>query len=155
MLLFRRGTDWQRPYFRSSFEEFNRMQREMDRLSEGLSRGIFRESFTGVFPLVNVTEDSNNYFIRAEIPGVKADEVDISITSDTISISGERKIPTEEEGAKYHRREREAGKFSRILSLPGQINTQKVEAKGIDGILTVILPKAEIAKPKQITVKTK
>jgi len=155
MLLFRRGTDWQRPYFRSPFEEFNRVQRELDRLSESLSRGILREDFSGVFPLVNVTEDSDNYFIRAEIPGVKADEVDISITSDTISISGERKIPTEEEGAKYHRREREAGKFSRILSLPGQINTQKVEAKGIDGILTVILPKAEIAKPKQITVKTK
>jgi HSP20 family protein len=131
------------------------MQREMDRLSEGLSRGFFREPFAGVFPLVNVTENSENYFIRAELPGVKADDIDISVTNNTISISGERMIATEEQGAKYHRREREAGKFIRIISLLGQVNTAKVEAKSVDGILTVVLPKAEIAKPKQIIVKTK
>ena len=155
MLLFRRGPDWQRPYLRSPFfEEFNRMQRELDRLSENLSRGLLREEFAGVFPLVNVTEDSKSYFIRAELPGIKADETVISVTSNSISISGERKISTEGGGAKYHRREREAGKFSRVLTLPGQIDTAKVEAKSIDGILTLVLPKADIAEPKQITVKT-
>jgi HSP20 family protein len=138
MLLFRRGTDWQRPYFRSPFfEEFNRMQRELDRLSESLSKGVLREEFAGVFPLVNVTEDSDSYFIRAELPVIKADEIDISVTSNTISISGERKIATEGEGARYHRRERESGNFSRILTLPGQINAAKVEA----------------AKPRKISVK--
>jgi len=155
MLLFRRGPDWQRPNFRSPFfEEFNRMQKELDRLSESLPRGVLRGEFAGVFPLVNVTEDGERYFIRAELPGIKADEIDISVTSNSISISGERKIATEGEGAKYHRREREAGKFSRVLTLPGQINTAKVEAKSTDGILTVVLPKADIAKPKQIIVKT-
>ena len=155
MLLFRRGPDWQRPYFRSSFvEEFNRMQRELERLSENLSKGLLREEFAGVFPLVNVTEDSESYFIRAELPGIKADEIDISVTSNNISISGERKISTDVGAAKYNRREREAGKFSRVLTLPGQINTAKVEAKSVDGILTLVLPKADIAKPKQITVKT-
>jgi HSP20 family protein len=130
------------------------MQRELDRLSESLSRGVLREEFAGVFPLVNVTEDSESYFIRAETPGIKADETDISVTSNSISISGERKIVVEGEGAKYHRRERESGKFSRVLTLQGQINTAKVEAKSINGILVVVLPKADIAKPKQITVKT-
>jgi len=154
MLLFRRGPDWQRSYFRSPFfEEFNRMQRELDRLSDSFSRGVLREEFAGVFPLVNVMEDGERYFIRAELPGIKADEIDISVTSNSISISGERKIAIEGEGAKYHRRERESGKFSRVLTLPGQINTAKVEAKSIDGILNVVLPKADIGKPKQITVK--
>ena len=155
MLLFRRGPDWQRPYFRGPFfEEFNRMQRELDRLSESISRGLLREEFAGVFPPVNVTEDGENYFIRAELPGIKADEIDISVVSNSIAISGERKIVTEGEGARYHRKEREAGKFSRVLTLPGHINTAKVEAKSIDGILTVVLPKADIAKPKQINVET-
>ena len=155
MLLIRRDSDWRRPFFRSPFDELNRMQRDMDRLSEVFSRGSFREPGAGVFPLINLTENSDNYFIRAELPGMKADEIDISITSDSVSISGERKIVTEKEGAKYHRREREAGKFSRIFSLPGPLNTEKVEAKSVNGVLTVVLPKSEIAKPKQITVKTK
>ena len=93
--------------------------------------------------------------LRAELPGMKADEIDISVTHATLSLSGERKIPKESEDAKYHRKEREAGKFNRIVTLPGQINTQKVDAKSVDGILTVILPKAEESKPKQITIKSK
>ncbi|MCG6536710.1 MAG: Hsp20/alpha crystallin family protein [Syntrophales bacterium LBB04] len=103
---------------------------------------------------MNVTEDKDRYYIRAELPGIKADELDISVTADTLSISGERKFPPEDENAKYHRREREAGRFSRIFTLPGQVNTEKVEAKCSEGILTVFLPKAEAAKPKQITVKS-
>ncbi len=69
-----------------------------------------------------------------------------------ISISGARKIAPEEEGTKYHRKEREAGKFSRAIGLPGDIDPNKVEAKLADGILTVVVSKAEAAKPKQITV---
>ena len=125
----------------------------MDALSEGLTRGLWRESSAGVFPLMNVTEDKEKYYIRAELPGVKADELDISVTGDTLSISGERKLPVEDEKARYHRREREAGRFSRILSLPAQVDTGKVEASCTDGVLTVILPRAEEAKPKQIAVK--
>ena len=79
--------------------------------------------------------------------------MDISVTADSLIISGERKIP-EEENVNYHRREREAGKFSRVITLPGQIDPDKVEAKCKNGILTVILPKAETAKTKQISVKT-
>ena len=103
---------------------------------------------------MNITEDKNKYYIRAELPGLKADELDISLTGDTLSISGERNLPVEEEKAQYHRREMEQGKFSRIVSLPSQVDTEKVEASCSDGILTVVLPKAEATKPKQITVKT-
>lgn len=129
------------------------MRREMDWLNSDLSRGLFAEPSAGVFPLMNVTEDGNSYYVRAELPGLKADELAISVTGDTLSISGERKLAAEDEKAQYHRREREAGTFSRIVSLPGQIDAGKVEARCADGVLTVILPKAESARPKQIAVK--
>ncbi|MEJ2024209.1 MAG: Hsp20/alpha crystallin family protein [Deltaproteobacteria bacterium] len=102
---------------------------------------------------MNVTEDNDNFFIRAELPGLKGDELNISVTGDTLSISGERTLTVEDEKARYHRREREAGTFSRIVSLPGQIDAGKVEARCADGVLTIVLPKAEEAKPKQIAVK--
>jgi HSP20 family protein len=108
----------------------------------------------GVFPLINLTEDKDSYYVRAELPGVKADELDIQVTGNNLSISGERKIAAEDEGAKYHRREREAGTFSRMVGLPGEVNTDKVEASLEDGILNVVVSKAEIAKPKQITVSS-
>jgi HSP20 family protein len=106
----------------------------------------------GVFPLINLTEDKDKYYVRAELPGVKGDELDIQVTSNNLTVSGERKIAEEKEGARYHRREREAGSFSRIIGLPGDINPDKVDAKLANGILTVTVAKAEAAKPKQITV---
>ena len=152
-MLLRRMTDRHTTDWTSPFEELERMRRQMAWLTGGLSRGLFREPAAGVFPLMNVTEDNDNYYVRAELPGLKADDLDISVTGNTISISGERKLPVEDEKAQYHRREREAGRFSRIVSLPGQMDTGKVEARCTDGVLTVVLPKAEAAKPKQITVK--
>lgn len=150
-MLIRRISNW--PNLRSSYDELDRMRWEMDKLFEGLTRGFYREPSAGVFPLVNMTESKDSFIIRAEIPGINSEDIDISVTHDSLSISGERKIPAEKEEAKYHRREREAGKFSRIVSLPGQVDTGKVEAKCVDGILTVTLPKSEAIKPKQITVK--
>jgi HSP20 family protein len=153
-MIWRRITGFPTWDLTSRFDELERMRRDMDRLSEGLARGISKEPMAGVFPLMNVSEDKDNYYVRAELPGLKANDLDISVTGDTLSISGERKIPAEDEKAQYHRREREAGKFSRIVSLPAQIDTGKVEARCSDGVLTVVLPRAEAAKPKQIAVKT-
>ena len=152
-MLLRRISDWPTRGFTNPFEELDRIRRQMDWLSSGLPRGFFGEPAAGVFPLMNVTEDKDNCYVRAELPGLKADELEISVTGDTLSISGERKLPVEDEKARYHRREREAGRFSRIVSLPTQVETDKVEARCTDGVLTVILPKAETAKPKQIAVK--
>jgi HSP20 family protein len=135
------------------FDELDQMRRDMDRLFQGLA-GSFREPAAGVFPLTNVTEDDHNYYVRAELPGMPANEIDISVTGDAVSISGERKISSEKKEAKYHRREREAGKFNRMIGLPGPVDTEKVEATCTDGVLTIVIPKAEAAKPKQITVKS-
>ena len=152
MAIFR-PVDWPaRPW--GGFDELDRLRKDMDRLFGGLTGWPAGETVAGVFPLTNVTEDDHNYYVRAELPGMAANEIDISVTGESISISGERQIRAEKKEAKYHRREREAGKFSRIISLPGQVDTEKVEASCIDGVLTIIVPKAEAAKPKQITVKS-
>ncbi len=145
------GPGWE--LTRNPFNELDKIKREMDALREGLSGGQWREAFAGVFPLMNVTEDKNNYYVRAELPGIPSNELDISVTGDTLSVSGEKVVSSEDENAKYHRRERDAGSFSRVISLPAQVDTDKVEAKSENGILTVTLPKAESTKPKQITVE--
>lgn len=152
-MLLRRLTGWPTWESRSPFEELERMRRELDRAFGDLSGRVFRAQTAGVFPLTNVTEDNVNYYVRAELPGIKADELDISVTADSLSVSGERKIAMESKNARYHRREREAGKFSRMISLPSQVDPEKVEARSANGVLTVVLPKAESAKPKQIAVK--
>jgi HSP20 family protein len=139
--------------FKSPFDEWAQMRRQMDRLFEDAMTPYQRPQ-AGVFPLINLTEDRNNYYVRAELPGVQAGELDIQATANNLAISGERKIASENQHARYHRREREAGKFSRMIGLPGEINPDKVEARLENGILTVVVAKAEVAKPKQITVKS-
>jgi HSP20 family protein len=138
---------------RSTFDELERMRNDMARLFDQATGRSLQATTAGVFPLVNLTEDKDNYFVRAELPGLKAEELNIAVTGNNLTISGERKISSEGDDVKYHRREREAGSFSRIIALPGDVEVDNVEAGLIDGILTVTVPKAEVAKPKQITVK--
>ena len=138
---------------RSPFEELERMRNRMDRLIDGFSRGSFDTSSAGVFPLINLAEDEENYYLYAELPGVKTDALDIEATADTVSIAGERQIPPEEEGAKYHRKEREAGRFSRIIQMPGDINPETVDATLVNGILSVTVPKLAAEKPKKIAIQ--
>lgn len=137
------------------FAELDRMRRQMDALSGMFYRGMpeQRAQSAGVFPLLNLTESQNNYYIRAELPGMKAEDLGIQIVDKTLTISGERKISEEGEKIRYHRRERDAGKFSRAISLPGDIDNSKIEARMQDGLLMVTVPKAEAAKPRQITIR--
>lgn len=137
------------------FAEMAQMRRQMDALSDLFLRGLSpaRDVSAGVFPLINITENKDNYYIRAELAGMRAGELDIQVTGRNLAISGERSIPSEGENVKYHRREREAGKFSRIINLPGEIDSERIEARMVDGLLTFVIPKAQGAKPRQITVK--
>ena len=148
-----RRINWPTFDLRNSLDELERLRRQIDLFGADFPSRIFRGGTAGVFPLMNMTEDKENFYVRAELPGIAGDALDISVTGDTLTISGERVMPTEDKNAKYHRRERDAGKFSRIVNLPSQINTTKVKANSKHGILTVTLPKAEETKPKQITVK--
>jgi len=152
-MIYRRLFDLPTWRVRSPLDELENMRRQMERLVGNLSGTTYQRAGAGVFPLINLSEGRESFYVRAELPGVTADDLDIQATANTISISGERKMPSEKAGAKYHRREREAGKFSRMIGLPSDIDANKVEASLINGILTVIVPKAESAKPRQITVK--
>ena len=138
--------------FRNMLEEVDRMRQTMDRWL-GDRENAFPTLRAGVFPLVNLTENKDSFFIRAELPGIEKEDLEILATANSVSISGERKIPAEEEGARYHRREREGGDFSRMITLGAEIQPDKVEAGLKNGVLTVTVPKAEIAKPKQIAIK--
>lgn len=135
-----------------TFEELERMKQEMEKLYQYPAMKIFREPSAGVFPAINITEETDNYYVRAELPGIKADDLELSIANNTLTIEGERKSDPEDENTKYHRREREAGRFSRKITLPAQIDASKADAKCNDGLLTIVMPKAESAKPKKITI---
>jgi len=149
-MIYRRFFNLPTYRIRSPWEELHRMRQQLDQMFDDTPQ---HRGGAGVFPLTNLTEDRDKYYVRAELPGVKGDELEIQITGKNLAISGERKIAAEEEDARYHRREREAGTFSRMIGLPVEVDTEKVEAKLENGILTVVISKAEIAKPKQITVK--
>lgn len=142
-------TPWNNP-----FAEFDRMRKDMDALSNHVfgRTASTGHAGSGVFPLLNVTENKDNYFIRAELPGIKPTDLDIQIAGNKLTLSGARNLSAEGEEAKYHRREREAGKFSRILELPEDVDPEKVAAKSENGVLTVTIPKAEKTKPRQITI---
>lgn len=151
-MIYRRLFDFPAFGSRSAFQELDVMRRQFDRLANLLS-GVPRRSMgAGVFPQLNVTDDTNKFYLRAELPGVTSDALDIQATGRTIAISGERQIPEENANARYHRREREAGKFSRVMAMPSEIDADRIEAKLDNGILTVMVPKAESAKPRQIKV---
>jgi HSP20 family protein len=132
------------------------MRREMLRAFEAIA-GNGRapaSSETGVFPPINVTQDGDNFYVRAEIPGIAADDLAISALRNRLSISGKREIAAEHDRVSYHRRERAEGSFDRTVMLPGPVDAERVEAKYADGILSLTLPKAEEAKPRQIMLKT-
>jgi len=136
------------------FQELEQLQRRMDRLFQNVA-GVERyPRRVGVYPLVNVSEDPEHVYVRAELPGVAPDDLDITIKDQNLVLRGERKIPTEEKDVNYHRRERESGFFRRVLKLPTPVDPNKVEAACKDGILTITLAKPEEIKPRQIKVKS-
>mgnify|MGYP003702668041 CR=1 FL=1 len=107
----------------------------------------------GVFPPLNVTRDEENYFVRAELPGLNSDELKISVEHNKLCLSGARQA-TEQEGVSYHRRERGYGTFSRSINLPYEVDADKVQANYKLGVLEVLLPKAEDAKPRKIAISS-
>jgi HSP20 family protein len=108
---------------------------------------------TGWVPAVDVEETENSYLIRAEIPGLKKEDVKLSLTENVLTISGEKKAEVENQNKKYHRLERTYGAFQRSFSLPEPIQADKIEASFRDGLLEVAIPKSEKAKPRNIDIK--
>jgi HSP20 family protein len=143
-----------RPTFDGAISDFGQLRRDMLRLLDTAAGDALAEVGAGVFPPVNITQDDDNFYIRAEVPGIKANELSISAVRNRVVIAGKREIQREHERVSYHRRERAEGAFNRTVSLPTELDAERVDAKYADGILTLTLPKAEEAKPRQITVRT-
>ena len=104
-------------------------------------------------PLVDISEDDKEYLIKAELPEVRKEDIQVTAEEGTLTIMGERKFEKEEKGKKYHRVERAYGSFGRTFSLPDDASPGKVSAEFKDGVLTVHLTKTEKPKPQQIEVK--
>jgi len=143
------------------FDPFRQLVRVQDRMNRLFEDAIGRPTedadfFAGAWtPVVDILETANDIVLRAELPGMKADEVDIRIENNTLTLRGERKFEVNDEKTNYHRRERTYGVFSRSFTLPSTVEQDKVSAEFRDGILQVSLPKKEETKPKQISIKVK
>ena len=107
----------------------------------------------GWTPGVEVYEKDDKFVVRAELPGMKKEEIDVSVVGDTLTISEERKAESEVKDEDYYRCELCCGKFSRSMGLPAAVNAAKVEASYENGILEVTLPKVEATKPKKVMTK--
>ncbi len=135
-----------------AFDRFANLREEFDRVFDTSFGSVFRPlgSLNRWNPAVDVYQNKDQYTVHAELPGLKKEEIELSLNGDTLTISGERKQETKsEEGS---RTERFFGRFQRSVILPVPVNAEKVNATYKEGILTVVLPKAEEAKPKQIPV---
>lgn len=137
--------------------------REMMTLRDAMDR-LFDDAFTRPLnfagnnwsvPAVDMYQTDNEVVVKASIPGVKTDEVQISVTGETLTIKGEVKQKEETKEKAYHIREQRWGSFERTLALPTDVVADKAKAEFENGILTITLPKADEVKPKTITIKTK
>jgi len=139
------------------FGEMRGLRERMDRVFDDFFRSprlIPWESAEFVFPL-DVYETEDSLVVKAPLPGVRPEDVDISITGDILTIKGETRGEEEVKRENYHRRELRYGSFCRSVPLPTQVEHGKAEAVFEQGVLTVTLPKAEEAKPKTIKVKAR
>ncbi|MFN6952554.1 MAG: Hsp20/alpha crystallin family protein [Albidovulum sp.] len=106
-----------------------------------------------VFPAVNVWQGADAIAITAELPGIEAGDVEIAVKDDVLTLSGERKAPEVPEGARWQRRERGFGRFSRAVRLPFAASDDKIEARMTDGVLRIVIARPEETKPKKIEIK--
>jgi len=143
-----------RPTFESPFADFDQFRHQLLRLFDAVGESALESVGAGVFPPVNISQDNDNIYVRAEVPGIDPKDLEITALGRRLSISGKRAIAKESDRASYHRKERAEGEFNRTVNLPLEIDLVSVDARYKNGILTVTLPKAEVAKPRQIQVKT-
>lgn len=136
--------------------------REMMTLREAMDR-LFDDAFTrpislsggSVVPAIDLYQNDDEVFVKAALPGLKADDVQISVTADVLTLRGEFKQETEQKKTTYHIREQRFGSFERTVMLPTDVQSDKAKADFENGVLTVTLPKAETVKPRTISIKAK
>lgn len=147
---------WQRPIVAAwpTFGRLSDLRDEIDRLFDSPLSELTRTSqlLSGYTPALDVYEEKENFVVKAELPGMKKEEIEVSFHDGSLSISGERKSESKHEEAEVYRAERFFGRFQRTVTLPAPVAVDKVKAAYKDGVLTITLPKTEEAKPKHIDV---
>jgi len=136
----------------SIWHEMQSLQRDMNRLFNRYGDSSIRSA--PHYPAINLWSKGDDQFVSAEMPGVRAEDVQVSVEGNTLMISGERKAQEMPEGARMVRKERNFGSFSRTLQLPYRVDPEKVDASFHQGILSIQLPRAEEDKPKKIAIRS-
>lgn len=141
------------------WERFNGLDRSQSRINEffdeafGRSQAYPTSATTSTwYPPVDILESGDAYLIRAEIPGMKKEDINLDFRDGAVTLSGERKYDEPAAGVEYHRTERLAGKFFRSFQLPQTIKQEDIRATYRDGILEIHIPKADEAKSRQIAI---
>lgn len=150
---------WQRPQQNWALSPLHRastLRDEIDRVfGQFFETPANTQAFDGWVPAVDLYENKDNFTVKCEVPGMKKEDIEISLHEGFLTISGERKREEKKQEGEVYRTERYEGRFSRSLALPSKVNSEKINATYKDGVLTVVLPKAEEAKPKQIQIDVK
>lgn len=137
----------------STLNRLSNLREEIEQLFESpFGKGTAELEFFGWTPALDVYENKDGFIVRVELPGMKKDDIQLSLHENCLTVSGERRYD-EKNGAEPSRAERFFGRFQRTFTLPKAVQSDKVQAQYRDGILTVTLPKTEESKPKQIEVK--
>lgn len=123
----------------------------IDRMFDRVMPALFAER-GGIFPEFDIAESGEHIIVKADLPGIDVNDLDISVVNNVLTVRGERKGEYEESKEHYHRIERHCGSFSRSFTLPAAVETEGIEAHYHDGVLTLIIPKSEAAKAKRIAV---
>ena len=144
------------PYFNwRNLNELENLRKDMSRAFDSFSRSVFperEETTSGWYPLVDIAETKDEFVIAIELPGVSKEDVKINIADNTLTLKGDKKKIKKDDDSKFHRNERYFGTFQRSFSLPSQVNSEKVSANYKDGVLSIVLPKKEEVKPKEISI---
>jgi HSP20 family protein len=142
------------PYRRGHRHSLANLHNEMDDLFDSFFRGLDRP-FAGykAWPAIDVAEEEDAIIVRAEVPGCKAEDIDISVYGNTLTISGEKKLSEEKKEKGYYHMESSYGSFRRELTLPTDVDQGKIDATCEDGVLSIKLPKAEKTKAVKVKVK--
>lgn len=131
--------------------EMLKMQREMDRMMDAFFQTPAQQTENWGLDL-DVVENEDSYTITAAVAGVKAEDLDITIDNNVLTIKGETSLEELKEGSRYHIQERRYGSFVRNLRLPHEIDAEAIEADYTDGVITIKIPKTEASQPKRISV---
>jgi HSP20 family protein len=132
-------------------DPFQELQGELERMLGTAFEPVGR--WSGLYPTVNVFDQGEAYVVKAELPGVDPQKIDINVEDDTVTLRGERAFSEPSKGAAYHRRERGQGQFRRVVRVPGRVAAEETKAQYRDGVLTVTIPKAKEARPRRVAIE--